>query len=95
MIKAPLTKLPDDNANPWATRVNPHGRKKVAAPIKNGIDLPLKFCSLAMKLPKDFGSVNLMLFAQLTSNICSPKISIRREIIIVIIALTSVDIVSA
>ena len=41
MIREPFRAPPEIRAILWVLRVNPHGRKKVNAPIKNGIRL---FC---------------------------------------------------
>ena len=82
IINDPLRKLPDVNAKPCAINVNPHGRKNVRAPTRNGILLPLNFSSEEIPRVKNLGRAILNLYAHLIPSICSPSTSIIAETII-------------
>src|SRR3989344_4347639 len=55
IIKAPCRALPDKRANVCAVMVKPQGRKKVKAPITNGMYFPLKLFSLAIPRVMNLG----------------------------------------
>ncbi len=81
MVNAPAIKLPVDRVYICIAWVKPHGKKKVAIPIKIGVTVDFNRFKPAILLANDLGWVQEQhLFREKTFNNFKPKTNITIEI---------------